>query len=176
MRLCAKNCGRQVAHEGDRYCRECRNDYNRKWRQDNKAKRDGYQHAWLDGRKACGGCRKCASPACEFSASLCILHYLARRAKYALGKETVAGARVLMEVFERQNGRCPYTGRALTFGMAQIDHVDPRVNGGAAALRADNIEWVHPDVNRAKSGLGREAFLALCRDIAAWAAEQATTT
>jgi hypothetical protein len=172
MQPCAKNCGRQIARATDRYCRECRNEYNRKWRRDNKDKRDGYQRAWLDGQKARGGCRKCA---CEFSVALCLLHYLARRAKYALGKETVAGARVLMEVFERQQGRCPYTGRVLTFGMAQIDHVDPRVNSGAEALRADNIEWVHPDVNRAKSGLGREDFLALCRDIAAWTTEQAAT-
>jgi 5-methylcytosine-specific restriction endonuclease McrA len=71
-----------------------------------------------------------------------------------------------MAAFESQGGLCPYTGRALTYGTAEIDHVAPRWLHGKDALVAENIVWVHPDVNRAKSGLTHEEFIALCRDIA----------
>ena len=105
--MCAKGCGREASKQGDRYCRECRNAYNREWRRTNRDKKRVSDGKWLAAQKASGGCRKCAKPACKFSISLCLLHYLARRAKYALGKETVANARLLMEAFERQDGRCP---------------------------------------------------------------------
>jgi len=97
---------------------------------------------------------------CEFSAYYCLLHYLADRARHALGRTTISNARLLQAVFERQGGICPYTGRTLTYGTAEIDHVLPRAKGGTDCV--DNVEWVHPDVNRAKAALGRDEFLMLC--------------
>ncbi|GGX71289.1 hypothetical protein GCM10010324_15520 [Streptomyces hiroshimensis] len=166
MRLCGKDCGRPTPKDSDRYCRECRNAYNREWRKANPAKRSTYHRKWRNRQTLLDRCHKCTRPICEFSTDRCLIHYLARRARKALGAETVAGAKALIAAFERQEGLCPYTGRKLTYGTAEIDHVHPRSKGGREALTADNIEWVHPDVNRAKSGMSREEFIALCRDIA----------
>jgi hypothetical protein len=169
MRTCCGRCNGPLERDYDRYCRACRSAYNADWKKRNSARARGYAKIWRDGQRERGRCRVCTRGVCEFSSDNCLLHYLARRARKALGRQTLANARILMDVFERQGGRCPYTGRELNYGTAQIDHVNPRSTHGLAAFTADNIEWVDPDVNRAKSGMSRPDFLALCQDIAQWA-------
>jgi 5-methylcytosine-specific restriction endonuclease McrA len=168
MKLCGKGCGREVSKEWDRYCLECRKAYNREWRKKNRDKMNVSQRKWRDGQRERGRCLKCTRDVCEFSANRCLLHYLAQRGRRALGGETLVNARVLIAAFEKQDGRCPYTGRVLAYGTAEIDHINPRWTHGSEAFKAANIEWVHPDVNRAKAGMTREDFVALCHDIAQW--------
>src|SRR5690606_25904241 len=57
----------------------------------------------------------------------------------------------LVNLFEQQGGICPYTGEALTYETAEVDHVQPKSCGGSDDL--SNLEWVSKDVNRAKLNL-----------------------
>lgn len=64
--------------------------------------------------------------------------------------------------WERQQGRCRYTGRRLTHGVdASLDRRD-NVRG----YLPDNIQWVHRDINRMKSVFAEDLFLQLCAEVA----------
>jgi len=68
----------------------------------------------------------------------------------------------LKQLLEDQNFKCPYTGRSLEIGRnAVIDHINPRSRGGGGDLK--NLQWVDDEVNRAKTSMTHEEFIALCR-------------
>lgn len=71
----------------------------------------------------------------------------------------------LKALWDRQGGRCAYTGATLTPGMdASLDHIQPRSKGGTHDLV--NLQWVLKQVNRVKANCTHEEFLALCRLVA----------
>lgn len=70
----------------------------------------------------------------------------------------------LKEVFDKQQGVCPFTGRSLTVGIdTEIDHIVPRSCGGGDNI--ENLQWVHKDVNRMKSDKMESEFLELIAEI-----------
>lgn len=74
----------------------------------------------------------------------------------------------LRALFERQGGRCAYTGRHLTPGIdASLDHRVPRSRGGAMELA--NVHWVALTVNLMKRALTHEEFLQHCWDVVEYA-------
>lgn len=77
----------------------------------------------------------------------------------------------LRALFDAQGGRCALTGRLLDAGM-HLDHRVPRALGGGDEV--GNLRWVVEDANRAKRALSDEDFIALCRDVAAWADARGT--
>lgn len=82
-----------------------------------------------------------------------------RHGKVGITLETV------ISVWERDGGRCFYTGAELTFGEnASIDHKVPFSDGGTDDL--SNLCLVHTNVNKAKLNLPEGEFLAMCRLIA----------
>ena len=71
---------------------------------------------------------------------------------------------VLGDLFENQNGICPYTGIKLTLGgFASLDHKVPKIKGGTNEIK--NLQWVHPLVNIAKHTHSHEEFLSLIKKI-----------
>jgi hypothetical protein len=72
------------------------------------------------------------------------------------------------DLFLKQNRRCVYTGRELTFqtradnfnGSASLDRID-----SSKGYVKGNVQWVHKDVNTLKSNLSESAFLSLCAEI-----------
>jgi len=67
----------------------------------------------------------------------------------------------LWEVWESQQGRCFYSGLALTIGVdASVDRTDSRYG-----YVLGNVRWVHKDVNRMKSDFREAYFVELCRSI-----------
>ena len=60
-------------------------------------------------------------------------------------------------------GVCPYSGRKLEIGVnAHLDHKIARCRGGCN--KADNLQWVHAEVNLAKHKLTEEQFRQLITD------------
>jgi hypothetical protein len=57
-------------------------------------------------------------------------------------------------LFERDRGRCQYSGRKLTYKNATIDHVFPKSKGGHHAW--DNVVLAHRDVNHKKGNFTLE--------------------
>ena len=74
----------------------------------------------------------------------------------------------LSEQFEKQNGKCAYTGLELYFGKtardekynrtASIDRIDSNKH-----YTKDNIQWVHKIVNIMKNDLTEDEFLNFCK-------------
>lgn len=72
----------------------------------------------------------------------------------------------LDEIFQKQNGRCVYTGYDLSFetreekGSASLDRIDSK-----KPYTKDNVQWVHKDINIIKWDLGHDQFISLCRTV-----------
>lgn len=65
-------------------------------------------------------------------------------------------------IWERDGGRCQYTGKTLKPGEGNIDHIVPRSRGGKSTW--ENCVLAHKDVNSRKgSKLPEEAGLRLLR-------------
>lgn len=78
----------------------------------------------------------------------------------------VSTGNVLAQI-ERQQFTCALTGRRLEPETASLDHVIPLTQGGGHVI--ENTQVLHRDVNRAKGLLTNEQFIALCREVVAWA-------
>jgi hypothetical protein len=77
-------------------------------------------------------------------------------------------------LFEAQDGRCALTGREILFNKsyktqksrtASLDRIDSRLG-----YEVGNMQWVHRLVNRVKVNLHNEEFVALCQEVADYAA------
>ena len=71
----------------------------------------------------------------------------------------------VMQLLECQDYRCALTGRRLTPEEASLDHIIPVRDGGPHLI--ENTQVLHRDVNRAKSILSNEDFIAMCREVVA---------
>lgn len=64
----------------------------------------------------------------------------------------------LKQLFEEQQGICPYLKQVLTIGKnASIDHIMPKSKGGTHDMT--NLQWVHCDVNIMKWNQTHEEFI-----------------
>lgn len=74
------------------------------------------------------------------------------------------------EVYQKQKGRCAYTGWKLYFNKtyrdqknrtASLDRIDSR-----RGYSKDNVQWVHRDVNKLNKNMEHKAFVDLCVAVA----------
>ena len=79
-----------------------------------------------------------------------------RRAYDCLGRTSKELAWMFWKMWHRQGGLCAITGHKLTKANAQIDHIEPRVNG--INNNVDNLQWATKDANRAKNQMTEEEF------------------
>jgi 5-methylcytosine-specific restriction endonuclease McrA len=77
-------------------------------------------------------------------------------------KINVGSLRLLLD---QQEFKCRLTGRLLTPETSSADHIIPIAKGGLNVI--DNIQIVCWEANRAKGTMSNEAFIALCKDVAA---------
>lgn len=64
----------------------------------------------------------------------------------------------LLDLFDQQNGKCPYLKEPITIGLnASLDHRIPKKLGGTNEL--SNLQWVHKAINTMKWDLTEEQFL-----------------
>lgn len=104
----------------------------------------------------CSGCGE--TPELVPGKAVCLLCHMKERSVSIFG--TIAEAQALLDLWEAQNGVCPYTGLQLTLGVdAHLDHIVPLSKRGANAV--GNLQWVHKDVNEMKAHFTEEEFLRL---------------
>lgn len=71
--------------------------------------------------------------------------------------------RDLMALWQRQQ-YCPYTREPLAIGpLVHLDHIIPKTRGGKTTI--DNLQWVTGLVNRMKTDLTHDEFVAICRQV-----------
>ena len=139
----------------------------------------------------CGVCIRCSSKATR--GVYCNTHYVQRKAnlikrfeqgrclgcgkprldnsKYCwecwikqASRKTKTTEKFLVSLWDKQNGRCAYSGRVLVPGLtAQLDHKVAKRKGGSNDF--ENLQWVDKDVNYAKRALSEQEFLDLVKDI-----------
>jgi 5-methylcytosine-specific restriction endonuclease McrA len=73
----------------------------------------------------------------------------------------------ITRILDAQSYRCALTGRHLQPEDASLDHIVPVSRGGPHLL--ENVQVLHTAVNRAKGALTTAEFIALCREVSAWA-------
>lgn len=71
------------------------------------------------------------------------------------------------ELFEKQNGKCAYTGLDLMFGKTSKNNTASldRIDSNRGYIKG-NVQWVHKDVNFMKRTFPHEYFIKMCKLIA----------
>lgn len=144
-------CGNRPPANGGKVCEQCSAMHRRNMNNRFKRLRDA------------GRCSSCGAEAT--AGGLCHRCWLRDKARAHLGSGAHEAVEALQAAWDKQNGRCRYTGEALVPGEnASVDHAIPTSRGGARS--ADNIEWTTLRINRMKSDMTPEEFVALIRLIA----------
>ncbi|MBR9802963.1 HNH endonuclease [bacterium] len=78
-------------------------------------------------------------------------------------------SRAVRSLVEQQQYRCALTGVTLTPDDAALDHAIPVSRGGQHVM--GNMQVLHRTVNTAKGTMTTEEFVAMCQQVAAWAAK-----
>ena len=117
-----------------------------------------------------GKCRYCNKiPLPAFSGQnfrVCEQHYLAYTARSATGNRT--DWKVLLEILEKQNRKCAYTGIPIVLGVnASIDHKFPRSRFPHLKDDPDNLQWVTKSVNGIKKTMTHDEFVSVAKERAA---------
>ena len=147
--LCAA-CGKRPAADGKTRCRPCRDKFND---MSLRRRRD---------RMADGLCTICGRVPHTANSSVCEGCYFKQVSMWRVKSQRIAGD--IKAIWERQGGRCAYTGRKLTLGVdAELDHIVPESAGGSN--EADNAQWTHMLANSMKFSQSEEAFLAMVSEI-----------
>jgi len=136
--------------------------------------RAAYMRGLRRKRRGAGLCCHCASQAVDGMSS-CLKCWFGNMAWNHLGRRRYSDH--LQELWEKQGGLCAYTGEVLVPGLnASLDHRDP-IKGvwksqkeRTAQVEKNGLpalQWVTKSVNRAKTDLGHEGFIQLCKMVSA---------
>jgi hypothetical protein len=141
------DCG-SGTYLGSTRCGRCRN-------------KDGIYQKRMTSRRVADGLCPCgrARPTVGRSCIDCWFYDIVRR---RTGTAQHVGA--MRKLWELQQGKCAYLGVALVpGGNASIDHMTPPSRGGTHA--PENLQWVDERINRMKTDMTHEEFLAACESI-----------
>ena len=83
-------------------------------------------------------------------------------------RESTSWCAAILKKLEKANYKCALTGRTVEPSTAQLDHILPVARGGAVSDPA-NLQILHMDINRAKNTMTNAEFIAMCREVVAWA-------
>jgi hypothetical protein len=119
---------------------------------------------WRRRQVRAGMCMRCGKNAPPPDRKSCHECYLRMAARKHLGSSRRWPE--LLELVERQGGKCAYSGRELRLGVnASIEHVEPQSKNRARARDITNIKIVDKDVNFSKGALSLGAFLVMCKEV-----------
>lgn len=106
-------------------------------------------------------CIHCSTPAID-GHRLCEVCYLKQRATRHF--KDVSRWQELKEVYNQQQGICPYTGERLVIGVnAELDHLVPREKGGSN--EKSNLQWVLKQINVMKWHYYENEFLQIVKKV-----------
>ena len=109
----------------------------------------------------CSRCRKKANQPATIG-TVCLDHWFANVASNWLSTRSLW--KDLKAIWEKQSGRCIFTGDELVPGVnASLDHIVPLSRGGTNSL--DNVQWVLYRVNKMKGDMLESEFLDMCRKV-----------
>ncbi len=83
----------------------------------------------------------------------------------SISETAVSGGR-LRQLIDQQDYKCGLSGVDLSPQCSSLDHRRPLSLGGKHAMQ--NVEWVHPIINKMKGTLTREEFILWCSRVAQW--------
>jgi endonuclease I len=106
-------------------------------------------------RRQCWIIRKCES----------VVHNM--KVRLNLPKVMVATVQETRALWDKQNHECNLTGEVLN-QSAECDHKMPVSRGGPSTI--ENLQWVTPEVHRAKGNMTNEEFVEMCRKVVSHAA------
>jgi 5-methylcytosine-specific restriction endonuclease McrA len=72
----------------------------------------------------------------------------------------------LLTLIKKQEYRCALSGSVLSANNASCDHIIPVSLGGSDEI--DNLQWVDPQINKAKGSMTNEDFIRMCQRVAEW--------
>lgn len=98
------------------------------------------------------------------NASQCFEHWFERTSSKHFS--TKKYAMFLINLYEKQNRKCPYTGKHITPNNMSLDHIISRYDRIDLAKDINNVQWVHRDINIMKSKFSHDAFIKICKHIA----------
>lgn len=150
--FCIKGCGKK-AKEGIQICEEC------------AAKSVVAKKTRYEKYRSLGLCVSCGrNEVC--GCVLCVICYLKRTARVTLGDQS--RWEFIRDLFDRQKGICPYTGRQLRLGYdTSLDHILPRSRDGSND--DDNLQWVYDPINKMKHNRTHDEFISLSYEVARYA-------
>ena len=89
----------------------------------------------------------------------------ANRRVSKVSKTSGVTTKVILDLLAGQDYKCALSGLDLEPNNAQLDHIVPSKLGGPHT--PDNVQILHESVNRAKSAMLEEEFVALCHAVVA---------
>lgn len=81
-------------------------------------------------------------------------------------KSNVATAKELLQLIKKQDYRCALSGTLLSPDSAALDHIVPVSKGGTDHI--SNLQWVDRTINRMKSNMEVQEFIAACVRVSQW--------
>lgn len=86
-------------------------------------------------------------------------------------KEFSVSFQYIIELFEKQKGICPYTGRKIEF-VKDYEHNRQEQTASLDRIYSNkgyiegNLQWIHKEINSLKGPIPHDRFLDLCEEIA----------
>jgi hypothetical protein len=140
--LCG-SCKREPRHDGGCFCEKCH------------ARTQARRRAKRAQNLAAGGCAECVHGKAIPGSTRCAQCRFKDRARYVWGDASRWPE--LAAIWEKQNGRCPYTGMQMNLPDADLDHIVPRAKGGSND--PGNLQWVLRPINGMKDAYLEGEFL-----------------
>jgi hypothetical protein len=154
----------------DNRCKKCVSRYQKKHFQENKVRLVSKTRHYRDSNIKKGKCCFCVEARLPNSKSFCEKHFLERVSMTNLG--TTKHGIDLKSAFEKQGGKCAYTGESLVLGLnASLDHIKPLHTHPELSKDVSNVHWVLRQVNEMKRHHSEMEFLTLVSKIAMYRAE-----
>lgn len=99
------------------------------------------------------------------NSELCYEHWFQKKATHHL-KDYRRGIE-LINIYEKQNRRCVYTGvELIPNNNMSLDHIASRYDAPELINNINNLQWVHKDINTMKTRFSHNSFISLCKYIA----------
>jgi CRISPR/Cas system Type II protein with McrA/HNH and RuvC-like nuclease domain len=122
-----------------------------------------YRNEWRNRQKEKNKCRVCKNDKLKNSA-FCEKHYFAELAQRHLGTSTRWIE--LKELWDKQKGKCAYSGRQLTLGLdTNVDHIKPLSKHPELLNDISNLQYIHKQLNFFKQDLEEYDFLKFVQDV-----------
>jgi hypothetical protein len=143
------SCGKNPLHSS-KHCKDCLDRFT--------ANRKVKKETFL-AKNLCSRCGKQEIVKGNTRCTVCILKHMAWN-HMKDGSKWID----LKNIFEKQNGMCPYTGRQIQIGVdAELDHIVPVAKGGTSEF--ENYQWVYNKINMMKLDQMHKDFLCLIKEV-----------